>query len=235
MSDLSEYFIKSNYVSRNKAPSKNYWDGLFSRFVDTCYQYPVYENARDLVLEENLKSVVDVGCGLATKLMDLIYPVCNNVLGVDQKRAIEECKKKYKNGRFLSANFEDPPGLSEKFDLVICADVIEHLINPDYLLGFIKSLCDENTFIIFSTPERDIFRGENSKMSPYPNHIREWNQSEFKKYLNSRGYRILNSELLDFMKRDLNIATEIWWFLNKIFKGAESLQYTQYHLCKLFD
>jgi len=97
--------------------------------------------------------------------------------------------------------------LEEKFQCVICADVIEHLLNPDSLLAFLKKLLAPEGHLFLSTPDRDIERGPNCLSSPKPEHVREWNRSEFKKYLQHSGFIVLKHVHLP--KKKLNIIDRL--------------------------
>ena len=86
--------------------------------------------------------------------------------------------------------------------MIICADVIEHVLYPDVLLMFIKKLANENTFIVLSTPERDGERGVNNFKSPKKEHVREWNKNEFNKYISYMGFNIVEHILVDKSTND---------------------------------
>lgn len=93
--------------------------------------------------------------------MELLYPICNDVVGIDQPQVIRYCNEKFKDtkAQFVADNFEDPSyHPTNPFDLIICSDVIEHIEDPDILLNYIKSFAGKETYIIISTPERDILR-----------------------------------------------------------------------------
>jgi SAM-dependent methyltransferase len=96
----------------------------------------------------------------------------------------------------------DPPAAwSRRFDLIICADVIEHLVDPDVVLRWIRLFSKPTSRIVLSTPERDLRRGRRS-LGPPENlgHVREWNSREFCAYLDSRGFDILQHEIVDLKR-----------------------------------
>jgi hypothetical protein len=81
------------------------------------------------------------------------------------------------------------------YDLLICADVIEHVKNPDALLDFIKRAKPKT--VVISTPDRDVlvelfykwyletdpaWTGFNGP--PFNQcHLREWSFVEFENYI----------------------------------------------------
>lgn len=70
--------------------------------------------------------------------------------------------------------------------MIICADVIEHLLDPDELLRWLSSIPFKK--IVFSTPDRSFLVNElrsSCEMGPphNPHHVREWNFQEFERYI----------------------------------------------------
>ena len=234
--DKDNYFIKKGYKSRkvNHTLSVSSDDLYWSEnrlFLSNFYQSGVYKYARILIKRYKLTNVIDIGCGPAVKLMKLIYPICADVTGVDQQEAIDFCKKHYKAGNFLVDNLEMPKLHLGRFDCIICADVIEHLVDPDAILKYIRELSNDNSVIIISTPERDILRGKDCMTSPKPEHVREWNYTEFRAYLESRGFEIKEQKVIPFMgfsfdKRVRNIRKELK-------QKTGTLNSTQLVLCKI--
>jgi hypothetical protein len=73
---------------------------------------------------------------------------------------------------------------------VICADVIEHLGDPDALIGYLTRRVSGGGRILISTPERNRLRGSNCRICPNPAHVREWSFAELASYLQSRGLQV---------------------------------------------
>jgi SAM-dependent methyltransferase len=162
------------------------------------YQVRVYAYAKGLIKGYNLRNVLDVGCGYGLKLKEIIYPLCDEIVGVDAKHSIEFCKRSHSFGQWFEDDIENTRlKLDRKFDLVICSDVVEHLVDPDKLIKYIKEYCHEGTHVVLSTPERDKIRGRRSSGPPEnAAHVREWNMLEFREYLTSRGFRIIKHFLV---------------------------------------
>jgi 2-polyprenyl-3-methyl-5-hydroxy-6-metoxy-1,4-benzoquinol methylase len=237
LSNSKNYFIKKEYRCQksnftvSQSDTDRYWseERVFFSFY---LQYDIYKYARKIIKKYKLKNTLDLGCGVGTKLMKLIYPICTDVTGVDQNEAIDYCKKTYHSGTFKVDNLENPAvSHPAKYDIVICSDVIEHLIDPDVLLNHLKQLCHKNTFILFSTPERDILRGKDCMGSDKPEHVREWNSEEFAAYLKSRGFNIIVHKLSPFTKFSFN--KEIFSIIKKIKKKCGTIRTNQLVLCNL--
>ncbi len=193
MSERERYFIKPGYRCNVKPGEKIMFEGAQDKFrFSRTSQYEVYEYARQLILEYKIKNVLDIGCGYGLKLKKLILPVCQDVTGIDEPSTILWCKQHHNFGTWYADNLEKSRiDLERTFDLIISADVIEHLVNPNKLLELIKRHASNKTFIILSTVERDAVRGKEDMGPPSnPFHAREWNFEEFRKYLEYKRFKV---------------------------------------------
>ncbi|MDD5035777.1 MAG: methyltransferase domain-containing protein [Methylococcaceae bacterium] len=190
-----KYFIKQGYQSAIRPGQQVMFVGQQDSInASLVWQYEVYEYASKLIRAHNLTSVMDIGCGCAMKLKKLISPICDDITGFDEDETIDFCNKYHTFGVWRSGNLEeiDAINIDRSFDLIISADVIEHMVNPDKLLDTIRRVSSSNTLILLSTPERDATRG-NEDMGPPANplHAREWNFDEAEEYVRSRGFEII--------------------------------------------
>jgi 2-polyprenyl-3-methyl-5-hydroxy-6-metoxy-1,4-benzoquinol methylase len=146
------------------------------------FQNEVYLYAKHLMAEKKFKSVADVGCGSAFKLNK--YFKNYYTIGYDLEPTVVKLKKKFPEGNWVVSDFNSEP---KEVDLVICADVIEHVINPDNLLLFIKKMKPSN--VVISTPDRDILHKKLGRdyYGPPKNihHVREWTFNEFHNYISN--------------------------------------------------
>jgi SAM-dependent methyltransferase len=204
---MNAYCIKDSYVEnsnvkdRHTIDPKEFWTPQRKEAV-TYYQWHAYSFAGSLLRKNrDMKSVVDLGCGTCSKLQKLILPYCYSLVGLDnfeRDKSIINCPSS--KFSYQQVDLEKPRPLNATFDLIICVDVIEHLHNPNILLDYIKSMSKENSFVVLSTPERDLVRGTSCNHSPNPDHVREWNKAEFREYIESRGFVVHKHFLAPFMK-----------------------------------
>lgn len=164
--------------------------------TDTC-QDEVYAAGKKLVDQHALTSVIDVGTGGGFKLLKYFCDL--QTLGLDVEPNVSWLKTNYPEREWESVPLSgERPG----FDLLICADVIEHLVEPDELLGFIER--SKPKFAIISTPNRDNLQ-EWSWAGPPRNtcHVREWSSAEFAEYIGQR-FEIIAHWYPDASRRDFS-------------------------------
>ena len=164
--DNKRYGIKPNYTIRN---SYKYFDD--TTFMDK-HQREVYERTAQLMRQHGLTTVIDVGCGSGYKLINYLGEF--ETIGFDVSPTVEYLTKTYPDRRWEHSDFNKPDGFSA--DLIICSDVIEHLLEPDELLNFIKRVPSQ--YIVLSTPSRNHVyrfweRGFRNGPPRNPCHIRE--------------------------------------------------------------
>jgi 2-polyprenyl-3-methyl-5-hydroxy-6-metoxy-1,4-benzoquinol methylase len=235
---MKPYSIKPDYEHRTvnatvEETAGDYWHSrrlLLSHYA----QHAVYELAASLIQRRGLKTALDVGCGLGHKLDKLVSPHAQRCVGIDQPTCIDVAKNMLPNTKieFASADFEQPgdTGLGT-FDLVMSVDVIEHLLDPDLLLAFIKAHCHVDSIVLISTPERDLRRGKDNRKSPKAEHVREWNQAELAAYLDSEGFEVIDHVTLPAFRVGFSyyMIKERWRLLRK----GIPYRYSQAAVCQL--
>lgn len=191
--------IKEGYNHRTEAAA----------FDDTPYkdqfQREVYMEVLKFVKENRLNSIIDIGCGSGYKLVRYLGKY--DIEGLEIEPTLSWLKKNYPHNKWVDR--VDP---DKEYDVVICADVIEHLYDPTELLKMFSSM-KATTFFI-STPERDIVRGPED-MGPPRNetHFREWNTKEFVElvsdYLEVKEVKITNQAHGTLMLRAIKKAQPV--------------------------
>lgn len=173
------YCIKEGYVSRT---SYTHFDDTGNK--DEC-QDEVYCAAQVIAKTRHYRNIGDIGCGSGFKLIK--YFKSHETVGFEIEPTLSFLKAKYPDRRWEVSDFSH--SLAERqFDLIVCADVIEHLVNPNELLEWIKECNFE--LLIISTPDRARLLklyGNNiqSQVGPplNPCHVREWTFDEFASYI----------------------------------------------------
>tara|TARA_R110002110_G_scaffold5742_4_gene29450 strand:+ start:2805 stop:4007 length:1203 start_codon:yes stop_codon:yes gene_type:complete len=168
------YCIKENY--KHRSSYTHYSDIGY----EDQYQDEVYETAYRICQQHDLRTIFDVGCGSAFKLRK--YFTDHDFIGAEIEPTLSWLKKEYPTDKWIQSDFTK----SVEADLIICSDVIEHLIDPDELISFFKK--SKYKFIVLSTPEREAvqiyqkgFLWNGPPLNPA--HTREWSFSEFHDYI----------------------------------------------------
>ncbi|RAP75669.1 hypothetical protein [Paenibacillus montanisoli] len=184
----NNFYLKSGYKSR-KEPAYYYGTG-----ENGISQPQVYVLAHYLGMKLGCKYVIDIGCSTAIKLIQL-YPDFR-IIGIDYGENLQICTNSYPYGTWIEHNLDRPQKLQIqdsilKDSIIICADVIEHLVNPAYLLWNLKKMMEFSPVCLLSTPERDIVRGMDEFGPPKNScHVREWNLSELNHLFHSLEFNI---------------------------------------------
>ncbi len=197
MTREAELFLPQGYRTNHPASADRdgtpYWeDGLDHN--DIRYQVPVYRLAAERARMLSPGLVMDIGCGSGDKLVEFFRTAPSRVVGVDQDSAISLAKSRFTGIEWLSGDLD-----SEQFwtvltayrpDLVICSDVIEHLIDPLGLLRRLRTLTGSG-LLILSTPDRSRCSANSLGPPGNPRHIREWTADELSRLVEATGFTIV--------------------------------------------
>lgn len=202
------YGLPEGYIHQKSSETLHYDDSQEDPQKARFYQREVYRHALDLMEENGWKTVVDVGAGAGYKLVELLGHY--TTYGIETEPALSTLRARYPgytwidggnrpDKEIIGADFL-PPASEGGVDLVICSDVVEHFVNPDVLLDFLRRLPYKR--LIISTPDRSVLRtmeayGEQAWTGPPVNlsHFREWTTPEFVAYLVSRGFEVESSHI----------------------------------------
>jgi SAM-dependent methyltransferase len=198
----NNYFIKEDYhpnliqATYNTDKNEIFWNDNRIHNADTL-QYYVYDFCKKLIKKYRFHKVMDVGCGPPVKIRKMFDLQTIELTLIDQPSIEKMVKNIIPVARFIGLNLENIKiNLNERFQLIICCDVVEHLIDPDKCISFIKKHLTDNGLAVFSTPERDFRRGIHCSSCTKKEHVREWNRDEFAMYIKSHGFKIKDHTLL---------------------------------------
>ena len=129
----------------------------YNNYFDTIFTKPTLP-----VLDEKCKKILqyvgtgndilDIGC-LTGYLSFFCKERGNQVIGIDfLKSAIRQAKSLGVDARYCNIEQDNIPVGSKTFDIIICSEVIEHLIDPICMFRRIKKILKPFGFVIISTP-----------------------------------------------------------------------------------
>lgn len=122
------------------------------------------------------RSVADLCCGNGYGSNLLMAAGAVRVKGIDiAPDAIAAARQHYAGPEFEVGAVDEPLDLRE-FDVAVCFEGIEHVVDPDQLLANMRG-ADR---AIVSSPNADFFPGG---FSGNPHHRREWTRREFERLL----------------------------------------------------
>lgn len=118
------------------------------------YFTPVLNEVLPL-LDIRTARVLDVGCGTGIFLKPMITAGCKQLFGVDGPQSFTEraIRRGYKEVSIIKdLNTDALPGASGDFDLVVCKDVFEHLLNPAHALSEIGRVLKPGGLLLLHVP-----------------------------------------------------------------------------------
>lgn len=154
--DIQKYQIFDNQISLLSSPIKKYKE------YKEPETYPEFGSIMSIVKEVTKKNalVLDVGCseGYLAK-----YLKNSKVYGLDyNEKAIQEAKKVCVDAKVIDLNNLDllPETIfdGKKFDYIIFADILEHVLFPEEVLKYFKKFLKDDGRIIISLPNVALWR-----------------------------------------------------------------------------
>ena len=188
---LENHGLPTGYVSR---PKPVYYVDSPEHRSGLIWQPDVYPVAANIARDLGAGTLIDIGCGRAEKLMALAGQF--RIIGVDYGPNLDWCRREHPATSWVHVDLEHPdlwplPDERVRDSVIICSDVIEHLMDPSALLANLQSLSRQAKAVVISTPERDLTHGvSHSGPPPNPAHTREWALDEFVVLLEHHGFTV---------------------------------------------
>ncbi len=154
---------------------------------------PVKRHRRRLILKEARKlcfdSVLDVGCGDGTLLRELAgFNPQAALTGVDVSSTIlETCKRGLPQGDFAVLDLQ-ADRLERRFDLVVCSEVLEHLVDDRAGAKHLRSMVKEGGHAIITVPSGPFLAYDRAVT-----HQRTYAKHELAQLLERVGFKVLST------------------------------------------
>lgn len=154
------------------------------------WQPDVYPHAVARARMLSVTRIVDVGCGAGRK----IAPYCDefDVVGIDRPEIVDRIDLR---GEWIAHDLEADEPLPCDVDgaLIVCSDVIEHLVRPENLAAALLDTVEHGgaELVVLSTPDRKRTRGPRDTGPPANrHHVQEWNLEELVMWLEGVGFDV---------------------------------------------
>ena len=214
------------------------YDSYHKHFANTAVQHKLISDNNftyvnffryilPIIRKAKPKRILDIGSGAGT-LSLLLASQGFNVVGIDISMiAIQKSKlsAKYLNLQkridFVSCNFFDFDSI-EKFDLILCSEVIEHVINEVKFLKKVRSLLVNNGYVIFSTPLNSaplVKLGITKTFDNQVGHLRRYDKNNFIYLLNSNKLYVEKVIETEGIIRNSLFVFPILGFIVKFIRG----------------
>ena len=173
---MDKYCKSLQYQTRIK---NNHFDD--SENHNDKWQKEVYVYANEIMKKNNFKKIIDIGCGSGYKLIKYLSEF--ETVGYETEPCITFLREKYPNNKWINSgnpsesfnNFDD-----KNCDLIMSSDVIEHIVDPDELIKYMKSFSCK--YFLISTPCLEVLINNfgRKRFDPPVNkaHVREWTFNE---------------------------------------------------------
>lgn len=173
------------------------------------------------------KRILDIGSG-AGSLSLLLASRGYKVVGIDI--SADAIKKSTQSAKILSlqskVNFLNYDFLdfinTEKFDLILCLEVVEHILDELKFLRKIRKLLNNNGLIILSSPLNTAPLARLGLAKSFDNkvgHLRRYSKSKLITLLNSNGLNVENVIKTEGVFRNSLFVFPILGFLIKLIRG----------------
>ena len=181
---MTDYCLPHGYSSRMPEEYVEFDDG-------SIWQPDVYPLAVKVARERGCSRLIDVGCSDGRKLLgwadefDLVGIDLPGHMPISDKRAYWLCHD-LDSDTVLPLHKESLTGA-----MIVCSDVIEHLVHPERLVAALRSALRYAGGLVLSTPDRNRVRGKGHMGPPQnPAHAREWTAEELVGWVSSEGLKV---------------------------------------------
>jgi 2-polyprenyl-3-methyl-5-hydroxy-6-metoxy-1,4-benzoquinol methylase len=164
------------------------------------WQVPVYGKAKDLVDTGGIRNVLDLGCGNPIKLKGLKA----EIVGVDFQEKIEAISRRGVDGTWIGKDLNFPFDLGRRFDLIIAADVIEHVGQVEDFFGNVERHLDDNGLFLISSPEASTTGGNNLL------HVQEFKLEQMLGVLGAHGFEIVDATQYEEVHGEIKYTNNVF-------------------------
>ena len=211
-----EYFSKLySAVSKQGQPQQTIFDKWRDKILVSTY-------AKYSVRELSQSDVLDVGCGYGW-LLDA-FEGSRTLCGVDiAHHAVEVATGRKPERFFKQGDLQDASPFTQKFDLILAINIIEHLSNPEAGISSISASTKPGGIVLVHMPTISnwLTRWEYSKLyDSDPTHIYRPSGKTVEKLFEAEGFETLRDSYLPHFPAKLTKAWPIHPAYLAVFKKS---------------
>lgn len=158
--------------------------------------------------------ILEIGCGIGnfTKLLIGYGEVF--AIDIDKHYVAAAIRTVKGKAKIEYGDIEDSNYFfgGQKFDTIICLNVLEHIKDDGRALRNMYSLLEKNGFLVLLVPAHDFLFGEIDKSI---GHFRRYNKGKLLNLMKSIGFKIIKARLLNVL------GAVGWWFAGKLLKNKD--------------
>jgi 2-polyprenyl-3-methyl-5-hydroxy-6-metoxy-1,4-benzoquinol methylase len=141
-----------------------------------------YEELATILAPLAPRSVVDIGCGTGHLLRFIVERMSRTpqrIVGIDHSGAgLRRARELLPSATWLVDDIHDL-SLDERFHLVLCTEVLEHVKDPEHVVRALRVLCATDGTVAITVPDgaHDTWEG----------HVNFWDEDELRAFLTPHG------------------------------------------------
>lgn len=186
----------------------NYYDqGIKTNIFQNIWHNHKFHVFQKIVKRSKYLNILDVGCasGLMTNKIAQIYPN-SKVTGIDiYDTGIKFAKKKYKHLNFVVCDVHKLPFPNNYFDLIVCYETIEHVIDPFQVFKELQRVAKKDASIIIAMDSGNLlfrivwFFWENTKGRVWKGaHLHPFNHKQLEKLIKKIKFNKIEKKFSHF-------------------------------------
>ncbi len=154
---------------------------------------------KSLMCKSKVNNFLEVGCNVGTAV-EAARRLGLNSTGIEiDSVAVTVAKKQYPECKFINISTEEHSEHLEKYDLVFCTEVIEHIPKPNEFVEALYNLVTPGGLLFMTTPDAGHLRRTKkfihwNEVKP-PSHIFWYNKDSLKQLLQNKGFNRIKYRL----------------------------------------
>lgn len=179
--------VDSKYYDKLR---ENEWKNTADFGPSARSRYDIIMNIAKNYLNSN-SLILDVGCGSGNLLLKLKREGYLHLFGSDFSiESIKLTEKKFGKNVFQADLTKIEDYKNNKYDGIICSEVLEHIENDNLAIQNIKLLLNKNGIVIISVPYGMQYWSQHDNFS---GHLRRYENRDLENILINNGFTILES------------------------------------------